>query len=35
VKTEAMSIYSKVGATSRSEAVTSAVGYGLLEDIFA
>jgi LuxR family maltose regulon positive regulatory protein len=35
VKTEAMSIYAKLGAASRSEAVTSAVTYGLLEDIFA
>ncbi|TME80508.1 MAG: hypothetical protein E6I45_10540 [Chloroflexi bacterium] len=34
VKTEAMSIYAKLGAGSRSEAVTSAVTYGLLEDIF-
>ena len=35
VKTQAMSIYAKLGVTSRGEAVTSAVGYGLLEDIFA
>jgi LuxR family maltose regulon positive regulatory protein len=35
VKTEAVSIYAKLGAGSRSEAVTSAVTHGLLEDIFA
>ena len=35
VKTQAMSIYAKLGVTSRGEAVNSAVGYGLLEDIFA
>jgi LuxR family maltose regulon positive regulatory protein len=35
IKTQAMSIYAKLGVTSRGEAVTSAVGYGLLEDIFA
>ena len=35
VKTEAMSIYSKLGASSRSEAIDGAVRYGLLEDIFA
>ena len=35
VKTQAMSIYAKLGVTSRGEAVSSAVSYGLLEDIFA
>jgi LuxR family maltose regulon positive regulatory protein len=35
VKTEAMSIYAKLGAASRSEAVTNAIAWGLLEDIFA
>ncbi|MFL5755740.1 MAG: AAA family ATPase [Chloroflexota bacterium] len=35
VKTQAMSIYAKLGSASRSEAVTTAVSYGLLEDIFA
>ena len=35
VKTEAMSIYAKIGATSRGEAVEKAVLSGLLEDPFA
>ena len=35
VKTQAMSIYSKVGATSRSEAVEQAIACGLLDDPFA
>jgi LuxR family maltose regulon positive regulatory protein len=35
VKTEAMAIYAKLGAASRSEAIATAVEYGLLEDIFA
>jgi LuxR family transcriptional regulator, maltose regulon positive regulatory protein len=35
VKTQAMSIYAKLGVTSRGEAVSSAVSCGLLEDIFA
>jgi LuxR family maltose regulon positive regulatory protein len=35
VKTEAMAIYAKLGAGSRSEAVATAVAYGLLDDIFA
>jgi LuxR family maltose regulon positive regulatory protein len=35
VKTEAMSIYAKLGAASRSEAVDRAVACGLLEDTFA
>jgi LuxR family maltose regulon positive regulatory protein len=35
VKTEAMSIYAKLGAASRGEAVVTAVRYGLLEDILA
>lgn len=35
VKTEAMSIYAKLGASTRSEAVERAVEAGLLEDTFA
>jgi LuxR family maltose regulon positive regulatory protein len=35
VKTEAMSIYGKLGASTRSEAVELAVAAGLLEDPFA
>jgi len=34
VKTEAMSIYGKLGASTRSEAVEQAVAAGLLEDAF-
>jgi LuxR family maltose regulon positive regulatory protein len=34
VKTEAMSIYGKLGASTRSEAVEQAIGAGLLEDAF-
>ena len=35
VKTEAMTIYGKLGASTRSEAVERAVAAGLLEDPFA
>jgi LuxR family maltose regulon positive regulatory protein len=34
VKTEAMSIYAKLGASTRSEAVEQAIAAGLLEDAF-
>jgi hypothetical protein len=34
VKTEAMSIYGKLGASTRSEAVEQAIAAGLLEDAF-
>jgi LuxR family maltose regulon positive regulatory protein len=34
-KTQALSIYGKLGASTRSEAIEAAVARGLLEDVFA